>query len=53
MQIGLPTQRETIHWLTFSPVEEHFYRGQFKNCVQEAMKVNKISQRNRIDSTLL
>lgn len=25
-QINIPKQTEDIHWLSFSPVEEHFYR---------------------------
>ncbi|CAH1800276.1 unnamed protein product [Owenia fusiformis] len=37
-QINIPDQREEIHWLTFSPVEEHFYRRQFRQCVREAMQ---------------
>ena len=27
-QIDLPGQTEEVNWLTFSPVEEHFYRRQ-------------------------
>ena len=27
-QIDLPGQTEEVKWLTFSPVEEHFYRRQ-------------------------
>ena len=25
-QIDIPPQTEELHWLQFSPVEEHFYR---------------------------
>ena len=25
-QIDIPKQTEEIHWLSFSPIEEHFYR---------------------------
>ncbi len=38
-QICLPTQTEEIHWLTFSPVEEHFYRKQYHQCASDARKV--------------
>ena len=27
-QIDIPEQKEELHWLQFSPVEEHFYRRQ-------------------------
>ncbi|ELU00238.1 hypothetical protein CAPTEDRAFT_220844 [Capitella teleta] len=36
-QIGLPLQTEEMHWLTFSPVEEHFYRRQYDKCAGEAL----------------
>ncbi|GFN75462.1 E3 ubiquitin-protein ligase shprh [Plakobranchus ocellatus] len=29
-QIDLPMQTEEINWLTFSPVEDHFYRRQYE-----------------------
>ncbi|RUS85954.1 hypothetical protein EGW08_006283, partial [Elysia chlorotica] len=29
-QIDLPVQTEEINWLTFSPVEDHFYRRQYE-----------------------
>jgi len=38
-QILLPTQTFHTHWLTFSPVEEHFYRQQYYICAREAMTV--------------
>jgi len=38
-QISLPTQTFQTHWLTFSPVEEHFYRQQYYVCAREAMIV--------------
>ena len=38
-QINLPSQTEVIHWLTFSPVEEHFYKQQFQWCQNSALKV--------------
>ncbi|XP_013421638.1 E3 ubiquitin-protein ligase SHPRH [Lingula anatina] len=37
-QINLPPQTEKMHWLTFSPVEEHFYRRQYSDCYSVAMK---------------
>lgn len=39
-QICLPAQTEEMHWLTFSPVEEHFYRRQYQDCAREAMQVS-------------
>ena len=39
-QINIPKQTEEIHWLSFSPVEEHFYRRQHIDSSKEA--VNKI-----------
>lgn len=41
-QIGIPDKEEKIHWLSFSPVEDHFYCRQHQDCSQEAMrKINK------------
>ncbi|XP_052087534.1 E3 ubiquitin-protein ligase SHPRH-like [Mytilus californianus] len=37
-QINIPEQTEHIHWLTFSPVEDHFYRRQYQDCVRDCMK---------------
>ena len=31
-QICLPAQSEKCHWLTFTPIEEHFYRSQYQRC---------------------
>ncbi|KAF4525763.1 hypothetical protein B566_EDAN002025 [Ephemera danica] len=31
-QIGIPGQSEELHWIHFSPVEEHFYRSQHVHC---------------------
>lgn len=36
-QICLPPQTIHLHWLTFSPIEEHFYRRLYQECAQEAM----------------
>ncbi|XP_046561423.1 E3 ubiquitin-protein ligase SHPRH-like [Haliotis rubra] len=35
-QIELPPQCQAVHWLTFSPVEDHFYRRQYRDCAKEA-----------------
>ncbi|KAI0211430.1 E3 ubiquitin-protein ligase SHPRH [Lamellibrachia satsuma] len=37
-QLSLPAQTEDIHWLTFSPVEEHFYRSQYNDSTDQARK---------------
>ncbi|XP_045197702.2 E3 ubiquitin-protein ligase SHPRH-like isoform X2 [Mercenaria mercenaria] len=37
-QINIPKQTDEIHWLTFSPVEEHFYRRQYRDCVRLSME---------------
>ncbi|KAK7492086.1 hypothetical protein BaRGS_00016750, partial [Batillaria attramentaria] len=37
-QIDLPQQTEEVTWLTFSPVEDHFYRHLYQKCFSEAMK---------------
>lgn len=43
-QINIPKQSEEIHWLSFSPVEEHFYRRQHIDCSKEAIsKIRKFS----------
>jgi len=33
-QINIPKQTEHVHWLSFSPIEEHFYRKQHILCSQ-------------------
>lgn len=38
-QINIPKQTEHVHWLTFSPVEDHFYRRQYTISIQDSMKV--------------
>jgi E3 ubiquitin-protein ligase SHPRH len=37
-EICLPPQTIEVHWLTFSPVEEHFYRKHYQECAHEAMQ---------------
>ena len=39
LKIQLPDQDEKVKWLTFSPVEQHFYRRQHEECAGTAMKV--------------
>ena len=34
-QIEIPAQSYTSHWLSFSPVEEHFYRTQHIECTRD------------------
>lgn len=43
LQIDIPGQSEQIHWLNFSPVEEHFYRRQYKECAKLSMQVKSIN----------
>ncbi|XP_076304854.1 E3 ubiquitin-protein ligase SHPRH [Tachypleus tridentatus] len=38
-QIGIPHQEEILHWLEFSPVENHFYKSQHQQC---SIKVREI-----------
>ncbi|XP_033741490.1 E3 ubiquitin-protein ligase SHPRH-like [Pecten maximus] len=37
-QINIPDQSEHVHWLTFSPVEDHFYRRQYRECATMARR---------------
>lgn len=39
IQLQLPEQTEEIHWLTFGPVEEYFYKRQQEMCTAEATRV--------------
>jgi E3 ubiquitin-protein ligase SHPRH len=43
-QIDLPDQSEEINWLTFSPVEEHFYRRQYEMYLRNAYANRKKAQ---------
>ena len=36
-QIEIPPQEEQVHWLTFTPVEEHFYQQQHFLCRNDAL----------------
>jgi SNF2 family DNA or RNA helicase len=38
-ELGIPEQKESIEWLKFSPVEEHFYKKQQERCQGEAYQV--------------
>ncbi|CAH1233506.1 SHPRH [Branchiostoma lanceolatum] len=49
-QINLPQQTEEVHWLKFSPVEEHFYRRKHEDCSRHAFKV--LSQWHDLDTKL-
>ncbi|XP_076060889.1 E3 ubiquitin-protein ligase SHPRH [Oratosquilla oratoria] len=43
-QIDIPPQTEEIHWLTFTPVEEHFYRRLHTECSSDSrQRLNKFS----------
>ncbi|CAB3388448.1 Hypothetical predicted protein [Cloeon dipterum] len=37
-QIQLPPQTEQVHWVNFSPVEEHFYRRQHVECANAVLE---------------
>jgi len=44
-QIRVPPQSEEVHWLNFSPVEEHFYKQQAIDCAHDALeRLNKIKR---------
>ncbi|KAH9702949.1 RING-finger DEAD-like helicase PHD and SNF2 domain-containing protein [Citrus sinensis] len=38
-ELQLPPQEECVSWLTFSPIEEHFYQSQHEKCVGYAREV--------------
>ncbi|KAE8717817.1 UPF0176 protein [Hibiscus syriacus] len=38
-ELHLPPQEESVSWLTFSPIEEHFYQRQHETCVSYASEV--------------
>jgi len=37
-QINIPPQTETVHWINFSPVEEHFYRQHHARCHKKLLE---------------
>ena len=48
-QINIPKQTEEIHWLSFSPVEEHFYRRQHIDSSKEAIsRIKKYDHQKRL-----
>ncbi|XP_022745300.1 E3 ubiquitin-protein ligase SHPRH isoform X3 [Durio zibethinus] len=38
-ELYLPPQEECVSWLTFSPIEEHFYQRQHETCTSYASEV--------------
>lgn len=38
-ELQLPPQEERVSWLSFSPIEEHFYQRQHETCVDDAREV--------------
>lgn len=38
-ELELPSQEEHVSWLTFSPIEEHFYQKQHETCVTYAHEI--------------
>lgn len=49
-QICIPDQKEQIHWIHFSPVEEHFYRRQHVQCANVVL--SRIAQLSDLDTRL-
>ena len=47
-QLGIPEQVEEIEWLSFSPVEEHFYQRQQDKCLQDAQRVQRHTHTNAL-----
>lgn len=39
-QMGVPNQTEIIHWLEFTPIEDHFYRRTLEECHVQSREVN-------------
>ncbi|KAB7507906.1 E3 ubiquitin-protein ligase SHPRH [Armadillidium nasatum] len=37
-ELDVPPQTEELHWLDFTPVEDHFYRRLHNDCSDEALK---------------
>lgn len=38
-ELDLPLQEERVSWLSFSPIEEHFYQRQHETCVDYAREL--------------
>lgn len=49
-QIRIPEQKEQIHWIHFSPVEEHFYRRQHLQCANVVL--SRIAQLSSLETRL-
>ena len=49
-QLALPDQTEEIYYLTFSPVEDLFYRRLYHKCAEEIRRVGFISYCGRHDT---
>jgi E3 ubiquitin-protein ligase SHPRH len=37
-QINIPPQKDFVHWINFSPIEENFYRRQHVDCGREVLE---------------
>lgn len=44
-ELQLPPQEECVSWLSFSPIEEHFYQRQHETCVDDAREVVNIRKK--------
>ena len=38
-ELQIPPQEESLSWLSFSPIEAHFYQRQHETCVAHAREV--------------
>lgn len=50
-ELQLPPQEELVTWLTFSPVEEHFYQKQHSTCLVHAHDIIKSLKERRKESS--
>lgn len=48
-ELQLPPQEECVSWLSFSPVEEHFYQRQHETCVDFAREVLERFKHNMLN----
>lgn len=49
-QIRIPPQENLVHWINFSPIEEHFYRQQHVDCGREVLE--RIARLPSLDAKL-
>jgi E3 ubiquitin-protein ligase SHPRH len=49
-QIKIPPQKEFVHWINFSAIEEHFYRRQHVDCGREVLE--RIARLPSLDAKL-